>query len=889
MAEVLDIIHRLTFDTNNAGLQQSIQALQSNINNIQVLQRSLDNLKKKQRETAQSDITQRNSLNAAIKRTEEAINKQTVAVQKQIQADKILQQAFAKEVSVIGGLTNQLNRLKTAREQATNIQDIERFNREISILQGKLGQITSTPQRGGGGVFGSIMQGLGIGTGIGLVTTGVSFVENFVKDSVQVAIAAEGIQQAFDRLNKPGLLNNLREATRGTVSDFELMKTAVNASNFQVPLERLGSLLAFARQRARDTGQEVDYLVNSLILGIGRRSPLILDNLGINIRRVREEFKRTGDFAQAAFNIIDEEAAKSTGAVETHADQIGRAAASWENFKAQAGNAFLLLFDQAAKFGGKALELSDRISNFFLLPSLTDIGGRLLAEEQDTQDKILAYQDRFLSDYQKADQQGRQQLLGQANDFYTQLQIAEQVAQERGITSQANYYAILIKQFQGFFSRLNQLSGGTVTAPKTLAQLRLDLQAQQELLEGTVTEGERQPIRAEIKRLQDLIDQATGKGTEKRLRDAERATERWQKAMQRLNEELQKVKRNIGDLDITEFEAGAKEFLDQIAAFERFSASFQPERENARLGLAEGLLGSTTSKSEADALQRQLNDYLIFKRTREDAEEKEALREKERLQHIEDLKDSYSTLLYSISTVFDAIFDKQQQLLDREIEIRERRVDESVRLAERGATEQLRIEQERLDRAQEEREASARRQIELNAILQASNSAVALSEAIGAVVSAAAKGDPYTIAARVAAAVAALVGGIAALSGAFGSLNSQGFKDGVIDLNGPGTATSDSIPARLSKGESVMTAEETRKYKPFLQAMRSDTFFPVVKNLNHTQGYATKAELSTLGSKLDTINETMQGLSFKAQNRLDRNGLHQLIETEVKIERRKWR
>jgi len=52
----------------------------------------------------------------------------------------------------------------------------------------------------------------------------------------------------------------------------------------------------------------------------------------------------------------------------------------------------------------------------------------------------------------------------------------------------------------------------------------------------------------------------------------------------------------------------------------------------------------------------------------------------------------------------------------------------------------------------------------------------------------------------------------------------EGFKEGVIDLNGPGTGTSDSIPARLSRGESVMTADETKRYKPVLQAIRDNNF-----------------------------------------------------------------
>jgi len=45
------------------------------------------------------------------------------------------------------------------------------------------------------------------------------------------------------------------------------------------------------------------------------------------------------------------------------------------------------------------------------------------------------------------------------------------------------------------------------------------------------------------------------------------------------------------------------------------------------------------------------------------------------------------------------------------------------------------------------------------------------------------------------------------------------FADGVIGLNGPGTETSDSIPANLSKGESVMTARATRVFAPQLAEM----------------------------------------------------------------------
>lgn len=72
--------------------------------------------------------------------------------------------------------------------------------------------------------------------------------------------------------------------------------------------------------------------------------------------------------------------------------------------------------------------------------------------------------------------------------------------------------------------------------------------------------------------------------------------------------------------------------------------------------------------------------------------------------------------------------------------------------------------------------------------------------------------------------VAFVVAMTAAQIAAIQSQQFPGFKEGVIDLQGPGTATSDSIPARLSRGESVMTAEETRRYKPVLQAIRDNEF-----------------------------------------------------------------
>ena len=56
------------------------------------------------------------------------------------------------------------------------------------------------------------------------------------------------------------------------------------------------------------------------------------------------------------------------------------------------------------------------------------------------------------------------------------------------------------------------------------------------------------------------------------------------------------------------------------------------------------------------------------------------------------------------------------------------------------------------------------------------------------------------------------------------------FATGVIGLQGAGTETSDSILARLSKGESVMTAAETKKYRPLLEGIRKGTLDRIIQD-----------------------------------------------------------
>lgn len=175
-----------------------------------------------------------------------------------------------------------------------------------------------------------------VGAAMG-IAFGVSELISFGKEIIGLASKTEGVKRAFDRLGMPSLMNDLKAATRGAVSEFDLMKSAVSANNFKIPLESLSSYLSFATRRAEETGQSVDYLVDSIIMGIGRKSPMILDNLGISILDIRNEMEKTGDMAKAVANIINSEMANAGTAADTAATKFGQLSAKWNDFKTALG------------------------------------------------------------------------------------------------------------------------------------------------------------------------------------------------------------------------------------------------------------------------------------------------------------------------------------------------------------------------------------------------------------------------------------------------------------------------------------------------------------------------------------------------------------------------
>lgn len=194
-------------------------------------------------------------------------------------------------------------------------------------------------------------------------------ITDVLKESMKMSMEAEGIRIAYERLGRPDLMDKLKEATHGTVTELELMKQAVKFNDFRLSLDDMGAMLAFAQQKAKDTGQSIDYMVDSIVTGLGRQSKQILDNLGISAAEIGEKMKESGDMTKAVAEIIREQMSKSGGYIETSMDRAAQAAVAVQD-------EMLKLGDQMREtFGTGSIEELSSMLELRLIKDLEDVVG----------------------------------------------------------------------------------------------------------------------------------------------------------------------------------------------------------------------------------------------------------------------------------------------------------------------------------------------------------------------------------------------------------------------------------------------------------------------------------------------------------------------------------
>ena len=109
-------------------------------------------------------------------------------------------------------------------------------------------------------------------------------------DFADAAARFDQQEQAFTNLaashgvNAKMVIADLKVMSGQMVSTAQLMTSAGSAMLLGIPADRLSEMMEIARAAAKVMGTSVQDAFNDIATGIGRQSPLILDNLGITIK-----------------------------------------------------------------------------------------------------------------------------------------------------------------------------------------------------------------------------------------------------------------------------------------------------------------------------------------------------------------------------------------------------------------------------------------------------------------------------------------------------------------------------------------------------------------------------------------------------------------------------
>jgi len=178
-------------------------------------------------------------------------------------------------------------------------------------------------------------------------------------EMARLAAQTETVRRTFGNLAKEPdkMLQSMKKATAGTIAEMELMQKFNEASLLGLPLDRFDEMLEIARGAAQATGQSMDFMLNSIVVALGRQSKLMLDNLGIMIdtKAANEEFAvsigKTADkltdqekkqaFVNKALSIGNENLARMGGVTESSIDSFASLTATFEDLQVSIGKELL--------------------------------------------------------------------------------------------------------------------------------------------------------------------------------------------------------------------------------------------------------------------------------------------------------------------------------------------------------------------------------------------------------------------------------------------------------------------------------------------------------------------------------------------------------------------
>ena len=328
----------------SSQLQQEIQKSSKVIKDLEEREKELRKQQAAVKAALGESSKEYKAATKAIKDTTQAIANEKLKLQemsKQLGVNSMSMQQLRKEAKNLQRALDSTSKElepEAWQKYAEKLREVQQRMAELKQTASGLDLSGAGGKSGGGGILDTLMGGklgnlksmFAAGGIIGLATAAfskltdmasaaISRIKDFVAEGVEMARSADGIKHAFDNLDRPDLLKGLRQATHGTVTDLELMKAAVQANDFRIPLENLGKYLEFAQLKASQTGQSVDYSAAELT----------------------EKMEGGATMAEAVGQIIDKQLDEQGEHYETAAERATRATTELTNKQREIGEAFL--------------------------------------------------------------------------------------------------------------------------------------------------------------------------------------------------------------------------------------------------------------------------------------------------------------------------------------------------------------------------------------------------------------------------------------------------------------------------------------------------------------------------------------------------------------------
>ncbi len=178
----------------------------------------------------------------------------------------------------------------------------------------------------------------------------------------------EAMERQFGVSSK-SIIKSLKEVSQGTISTADIVSSANRAMALNVTKDigQMAELLAVARERAKSMGITTNQAFSDIVTGVGRASPLILDNLGIITKGWDKEAKAAGVAMDAQFilnKVLADGAvllSKAGAGALTNAEKLQQVEASIKNLGLAVGR---LISKFAAGLGPGLNSIIDKLTLF---------------------------------------------------------------------------------------------------------------------------------------------------------------------------------------------------------------------------------------------------------------------------------------------------------------------------------------------------------------------------------------------------------------------------------------------------------------------------------------------------------------------------------------------